>query len=96
MVSAFALGSVGVAEAQLWKPKKKAAVSAKKPAPRKAARAKKPVRKKKPASSSVVKFGPKEPVDEDAPSSRDRDADGADDEVDDNPRITVYDGDRDE
>ena len=89
-------GSGSAAEAQLWKPKKKPAVTVKKPAPRKAARVKKPVRKK-PSSSSVVKFGP--PRDREVDRGRASDDEVRPDpvdEVDDDPRISVYDGDRDE
>ena len=100
----FSLGLAGAAEAQLWKPKKKPAAAATKKKPvRKAAR-KKPVRKKRGGSSSVVKFGPPpnhddEDVAPDDTARIDRDArhsDDPDDDVDDNPRISVYDGDRDE
>ena len=58
-------------------------------------------RKKRAGSSSVVKFGPP-PRDEDTPSDDgridrdDRHSDDPDDDLEDNPRITVYDGDRDE
>jgi hypothetical protein len=90
IAAVFALVSVPAAEAQLWKPKKKAVTTAKKPA-KKPARKKKVVRRKKPADS-VVKFGP--PRDRD-PETDDDDR-PRDDEPDDNPRITVYDGDREE
>ncbi len=89
IVAAIGLGTAQPADAQLWKPKKKPAVTA--PAPKKARPArvtrKKPARKK--PANSVVRFQP--PPDRDDDDDRDRVAD-----VDDNPRITVVDGDRDE
>ena len=92
----FSMMTVGAAEAQLWKPKKKAAVTAKKPAAKKTARAKKPPRKKK-AATSVVKFGPPKDRDAEVAPAVDRDDEvEPDQDVDDNPRISVYDGDRDE
>lgn len=101
LIAAFVgLGSVPAAEAQLWKPKKKAATTAKKPAPKKQAR-KKPVRKKK-NTSSVVKFGPPKDRGDDEESSSNRlgaeDRDEAEEaaDFDDNPRISVYDGDRED
>lgn len=93
IAAVIGLGSLPAAEAQLFKPKKKPAATAKKPVVKKTARtAKKPVRKKKKPSSSVVKFGP--------PRDRDVEDEGdslppPEDDFDDNPRITVYDGDRD-
>lgn len=91
IAAAVGLGTVHPADAQLWKPKKKPAVTA--PAPKKARPArvtrKRPTRKK--PANSVVRFQPPPDRDDD----RDRDAD-ADSDVDDNPRITVVDGDRDE
>jgi hypothetical protein len=93
----FSLMTVGAAEAQLWKPKKKSAATVKKPVKkttRKAARTKRPTRKK--ASSSVVKFGPpKDRVEEPDEDTARREVE-PDEDVDDNPRISVYDGDRDE
>ena len=100
LIAAFVgLGSVPAAEAQLWKPKKKAATTAKKPAAKKQAR-KKPVRKKK-NTSSVVKFGPPKDRGDDEDSNtrlgaEDRDEAEEAADFDDNPRISVYDGDRDE
>lgn len=91
IAAAVGLGTVHSADAQLWKPKKKPAATApaaKKARPARPAR-KKPARKK--PANSVVRFQPPPDRDDD----RDRDAD-ADSDVDDNPRITVVDGDRDE
>jgi hypothetical protein len=93
-------GSIGAADAQLWKPKKKTVISTvtkKKPVVRK----RKPVRK---PVNSVVKFKPPPRDDDDTvASSDDSDRNARDngdrgdgrDEVDDRPRITVVDGDRD-
>lgn len=93
LAAVIGLGSIPAAEAQLFKPKKKSTVSAKKPVKKTVRRAKKPVRRKKPSSSSVVKFGPpKDRADEVDPDS----LPPPEEDVDDNPRITVYDGDRDE
>jgi hypothetical protein len=91
IAAAVGLGTVQPADAQLWKPKKKPAATApaaKKARPARPAR-KKPGRKK--PANSVVRFQPPPDRDDDADRARDRD-----DDVDDNPRITVVDGDRDE
>lgn len=90
IAAVFGLVSVPAAEAQLWKPKKKTAATVKKPVKKTAAK-KKAVRRKKP-TNNVVKFGP--PRDRDADADDDTDDDS--NEPDDNPRITVYDGDREE
>jgi len=91
LLAAVGLGSAAPASAQLWKPKKKPATAA--PAPRKSRPAvrKKPVRRK--PANAVVHFQPPPRDDDDDRPSSDR-ADQA--EVDDNPIITVVDGDRDE
>ena len=90
IAAAVGFGTAHPADAQLWKPKKKPAATA--PAAKKARPArptrKKPARKK--PANSVVRFQPP-PDRDDGDDARDRD-----DDVDDNPRITVVDGDRDE